>query len=276
MSVIFKTDNHTYESQDPNENIKWISTTKFIELFKNEFDPVAVSKKCSINKKSKWYKFPPEDIQQIWKNETERAKIAGDFYHLQREQDVLELSTINRCGRPIPVISPIYDGNIKIAPVQQLVEGIYPEHFVYLKSAGICGQSDRVEIVDDCINVFDYKTNKKIDKESFKNWEGISKKMLNPISHLDDCNFNHYSLQLSMYAYIIMKHNPTLKIGKLILQHVIFDKEGDDKYGYPIFKKDANGNYIVKDTVPYECPFFKNEIRNMINWYLENKDKQNT
>ena len=27
--------------------------------------------------------------------------------------------------------------------------------------------------------------------------------MYNPISHLDDCNLNHYNLQLSIYMYII-------------------------------------------------------------------------
>ena len=39
--------------------------------------------------------------------------------------------------------------------------------------------------------------------------------MYNPVSHLDDCNLNHYNLQLSIYAYIIKKHNPKLRVGNL-------------------------------------------------------------
>ena len=600
MSVIFKVDNHTYESLDPNDGIKWMSTTRFIEMFKHKFDPIETSIKCAKNKKSKWYGIPPTEIQRIWKAETDRAINTGDFYHSQREHDVSDLDSIERCGRPIPVIRPIYDGKTKMAPDQQLCEGIYPEHFMYLKSAGICGQSDRVEIIKDSVDVFDYKglaldtpiatkeswklmseiqvgdsifdkygditkvthvseihynpcykitfdtndsivcdhehlwevsfwrdktttvqkemttdkmfeyinsvkrtsktimkikcvtsllmsdkilpidpyilgawlgdgskscgiitninpifwthiqargysigpdlsddnhaetrtilnirgelnklgllnnkhipdiylrashsqrldllrglmdtdgyfnktrkrfvmattqlwqaedisklisslgwkptiikatkycnnkqfqgydvcfkafenpflirnteclnklgpidhtakyrlinniekvntvptrclavdspthtylagynlitthnTNKKIDKESFKNWEGLSKRMLDPIAHLDDCNFMHYSLQLSMYMHMILKHNPTLKPGKLIIQHIIFEKEGDDQYGYPILKKDPQGNYIVKTVIPYECPFLRNEVRSMINWYME-------
>ena len=35
--------------------------------------------------------------------------------------------------------------------------------------------------------------------------------MYKPVNHLDDCNLNHYNLQLSIYAYIIKKHNPKLK-----------------------------------------------------------------
>ena len=57
---------------------------------------------------------------------------------------------------------------------------------VYLKSAGICGQSDLVEVVNGHVNIIDYKTNKEIKMESFKNWEGISEKMLHPVSNLED------------------------------------------------------------------------------------------
>ena len=124
----------------------------------------------------------------------------------------------------------IIQDNVKHAPIQRLSEGIYPEHFVYLKSAGICGQADRVEVIQDTVDVVDYKTNKRIDKESYKDWQGISKKMLGPLAHLDDCNYNHYSLQLSLYLFIILKHNPRYKPGRLILQHVIFEKESENKY----------------------------------------------
>ncbi len=50
------------------------------------------------------------------------------------------------------------DKKVKFAPDQTIAEGIYPEHLVYLKSASICGQADRVEIVGDRIDIHDYKT----------------------------------------------------------------------------------------------------------------------
>ena len=86
----------------------------------------------------------------------------------------------------------------------------------------------------------DYKTNKEIKTEGFKNYEGITQKMLFPLNHLDDCNLNHYTLQLSLYMYIILKHNPRLSAGKLTLQHVVFEEEFDkDPYGYPLYYKRA-------------------------------------
>lgn len=269
MSVIFKPENHSYESLDPNERIKWTSVTTFIGLFKQKFDPVAQSIKSSKNKKSKWYGMDPDEIQKHWASESDRAVSAGSFYHDQRESDLLELETIEKAGRALPIIKPIYNDGIKQAPVQRLIEGIYPEHFVFLKSAGICGQSDKVEVVKDTVDIIDYKTNKEIKKESFRNWEGISQKMTGPCAHLDDCNFNHYALQLSTYMYIILKHNPTLKPGKMFLHHVIFEKVGDDKFGNPIHKLNEKGEPIVKTVVPYEVPYLRTEVINMIKWIQE-------
>jgi hypothetical protein len=271
MSVIFKPQNHRYESLDPNERIEWISVTSFVGMFKQKFDPIAQSIKSSKNKKSKWYGIPPEEIQAHWAKEADRAVSAGSFYHDQRESDLLELETIEKSGRALPIIKPIYNDGIKHAPIQRLTEGIYPEHFVYLKSAAICGQSDKVEIVKDTVDIVDYKTNKEIKKESFRNWEGVSQKMTGPCAHLDDCNFNHYSLQLSTYMYIILKHNPTLKPGKMYLHHVIFEKDGEDKFGNPIHKLNEKGEPIVKTVVPYEVPYLKTEVINMIKWIQENK-----
>ena len=122
------------------------------------------------------------------------------------------------------------------------------------------------------VDVIDYKTNKEIKKNGFVNWEGKSQKMTGPLSHLDDCNFNHYALQLSTYMYIILKHNPQYKAGKQMLHHVIFEKEAEDEFGYPITKKDSSGNPIVKTVVPYEVPYLKSEVIAMID-YLKNNPK---
>ena len=273
MTVRFRADKHKYESTNPEDNIDWISVTSFLSNFKTPFDAVAQSKKSAKNPRSKWYGMTPEQIQEAWAAEADRAVNLGTWYHNQRESDLVSHDTIERQGVSIPIIKPIIDGDLKLAPDQRLTEGIYPEHFVYLKSAGICGQADRIEVVKDVVSVYDYKTNKKIEKESFKNWEGVSKKMIGPCAHLDDCNFNHYSLQLSIYLYIILKHNPRYKPGKLELQHVMFESKENDKYGNPVVIKNAEGEPIVKEIVYYELPYLKNEVRNMFTWLSENRDK---
>jgi len=272
MSLIFKEEGHLYESIDPNEMIDWTSVTSLVGLCKQPFDVFAVSQKCSKNKKSKWYGLEAPLIRDIWKNETLRATTLGSFYHDQRESDLLSFDTLGIDGVDLPIIPVKMLDGIKYAPEQKLIPGVYPEHMVYLKSAGICGQADYVDVVNGSVNIMDYKTNKEIKQRSFKNWEGIHTMMNPPIAHIEDCNLQHYTLQMSIYMYIILKHNPRLTPGKLTLQHILFEREGADQYGYPITKYAENGDPIVKEVVKYEVPYLKDEVMTLINWLKDNRD----
>ena len=231
--------------------------------------------RVSKNKRSKWYGIEPKIIEQIWKNEADRATTLGTYYHNQREADLCSFASIEREGITVPIFKPYEEPNgLKIAPLQKLDPGVYPEHMVYLKSTGICGQSDLVEVVNGRVNIIDYKTNKEIKTEGFTNWEGISEKMLDPISHLDDCNFNHYALQLSIYMYIILKHNPKLQPGKIFIHHITFEQDGEDKYGYPIAKKDSDGNPIVKQVIPIVVPYLVDEVISILHYIKDHLVKK--
>jgi len=144
---------------------------------------------------------------------------------------------------------------------------------VYLKSSGICGQADRVEKIDKFIDLYDYKTNKEIKQEGFKMNTGKTKKMLPPLSHLDDCNFNDYALQLSIYMYIMLKHNPTLSPGIMRIDHVEFELTGLNEFGYPIVKLDADRNPVVKKVTPYEIPYLKSEVLSLFKFVNNNREK---
>ena len=270
MSIIFNAKDHSYKSNDGSE-IDWISVTTLVSHFKKPFDAKKIAEKVSKKKNSKWYGIDPKIIQEIWTNEADRSTTLGTWYHNQREADLCSLASIEREGITLPIFKPTELNNgIKIAPSQKLDSGIYPEHMVYLKSAKICGQSDLVEVVNGHVNIIDYKTNKEIKMESFKNWEGISEKMLHPVSHLDDCNFYHYALQLSIYMYIILKHNPKLQPGKIFIHHITFETEGEDQYGYPIAKLDENGEPKVLEVIPMPVPYLYDEVISVINYLKEN------
>jgi len=274
MSIIFNAEDHSYKSIDSDENINWISVTTLISKFKNPFNAEKVAKKVSKKKNSKWFGIDPVEIQKIWNNESLRAMTLGTFYHNQREQDICSFSSIEREGFTIPVFVPKgEEDGIKIAPHQRLDPGVYPEHMVYLKSAAICGQADLVEVVDGKVNIIDYKTNKEIKTKSFKNWEGISERMSTPLTHLDDCNFNHYALQLSIYMYIIIKHNPKLRPGKIHIHHVRFEEEGKDDYGYPITKYTLEGDPLLKEVIPINIEYLKDDVIALIHWLYDNRPK---
>jgi len=274
MSIIFSAIDHSYSSIDGSDNIDWVSVTTLISHLKKPFDAKKVAERVSKNKKSKWFGVEPKEIENIWKNEAERATTLGTFYHNQREDDLCSLASMEREGVTIPVIPPSGETNgLRYAPSQKLEPGVYPEHMVFLRSAGICGQSDLVEVVNGKVNIIDYKTNKEIKTESFVNWEGASDKLLAPVDHLDDCNFNHYALQLSIYMYIILKHNPKLKPGRIFIHHITFEQEGEDKWGYPIAKTDTEGNPIVKEVIPIAVPYLVDEVISIMHYLHDNKHK---
>ncbi len=269
MELIFQPETHTYKSiKDPNK--KWISVTTLINQFKEHFDQETIALKASKNKKSKWYGMTPEAIIEHWNKESERSILLGKWYHSQREEEVSQCETIRRDDLDLPIIIPLEKEGIRVSPDQVLKPGIYPEHFMYLKSAGVCGQADRVEVIGNRVDIYDYKTNKKIDLEGYTNWEGITKKMLHPLENLDDCNLVHYSLQLSLYMYIILKQNPKLIPGNLYIHHIQFDLDGKDDNGFPILAVDLAGDPVVKEVIPYKVPYLQKEIVSLINYVKQN------
>lgn len=271
--IVFNADDHSYRSLD-DSNIDWISVTTLVSHFKKPFDAKKIAEKVSKSKKSKWAGMDPVLIQQIWTNEADRSTTLGTWYHNQRESDICALSSMEREGVTIPIFKPteVKEG-VKLSPSQKLEPGVYPEHMVYLRSVGICGQSDLVEVVNGKVNIIDYKTNKEIKMESYVDWEGKSEKLLPPIDNLDDCHFYHYALQLSIYMYIILKHNPKLKPGKIFIHHVSFEVETEDNWGYPVTKKDANGEPVLKEVKPLALPYLFEEVQTIMHYLHDNKLK---
>lgn len=266
--VKFYPHNHTYESVDEFEKIQWTSVTALVGMFVEKFDADAQALKSSLNKKSKWYGIHPTKIKEFWRNENKRAVDLGNWYHKHEENKLLGCDSVVRYGKSLNVIRPTFEKEIKIAPDQTLKDGIYPEHFMYLKTKGVCGQSDEVIVSNGFVNIDDHKSNKDLKKAPYKNWEGITKKLLSPLSHLPDCKLAEYSLQLSTYLYIILKHNPNLKPGTLTLNHVLFEEESRDQFDYPILKLDEKGDPIMKSVEKIEVPFLKKEVELM--FYYKN------
>lgn len=276
MILRFTPHDHKYTSIKEEDKQDWISATTFISNFKKPFEADVIAEKCSRTKKSKWFGMSPKEIKDAWKAEALRATTLGTWYHNQRESDLCSLETIERLGVEVPIIRPNESEGVKISPDQKLKEGVYPEHMVYLRSAGICGQSDLVEVIKGEVHITDYKTNKEIKLAGFTNWEGITTKMLKPLGHLDDCHLSHYALQLSLYMYMILKHNPKLEPGTLTIHHIQFETVGEDKFGNPITALDSNGDPIVKEIIPYDLPYLKSEIITLMHWLEDNRHKLKT
>ena len=71
--------------------------------------------------------------------------------------------------------------------------------------------------------------------------------MLYPLGHLDECNFNHYQLQLSTYAWMLQKLKPEFVIKGLMLNHY-----------------DHDGNNTI-----YPCAYLKDDVEKMLKHFAK-------
>lgn len=84
-----------------------------------------------------------------------------------------------------------------------------------------------------------HNTNKKIDQKSgFDTTTKRNATMLYPLNNLMDCNYMHYTMQLSTYAYMLQQLNPDFVIKELIMVH--YDHEGNETiYNLEYLKEDV-------------------------------------
>ena len=276
--VGFREADHYYGNLD-DESIKYTSVTTLIEKYGKEFDKEFVSKYKALEK------LIPSDIWKkekggIWK----LHKIPAEFLEvhdiseeqLNKTQQLIldEWAEINRvsCERGTKIHAKLensfYDAGTNITLKKfgiggkftckknyndlDLEYGIYPEYLIYYDNPKInlhiAGQIDLIVKNGNDIYIIDHKTNKKIETKGFyNNSTRTSDKMKFPLNNLDECNYNHYQLQLSTYAWMLQKLNPDFIIKDLILNHYDHD----------------NNNTL------YHCSYLKDEVEKMLKHFAK-------
>lgn len=123
-----------------------------------------------------------------------------------------------------------------------LENAVYPEFLMSWTSEDgllkIAGQADLIIKQGNSIWVLDWKSNREIKKKSFydKNRKDVQH-MKYPLNNFMDCNYYHYQLQLSMYAWILQQINPEFEIKGLSIIHI--DRQGKQtEYPLEYCKKD--------------------------------------
>lgn len=173
------------------------------------------------------------DILKEWDKKSEESKIKGSAYHDKEEQ-------MYRDKYNFPPDFSGYDIKYPNLVSEHSIE--YPELRLYNHEYKLAGSSD-LNIVhkNGVVDITDYKTSQKIEFDSFKNpFTGNQQMMKAPLEMYPDCNFIHYSLQLSTYAWMLEQMGYT--VGKLKIEHIIFQE------GLSPFKKEHPVIYM-KDSV---------------------------
>lgn len=261
------------------DSIQYTSVTTLIEKYGKPFDKEFVSKYKALERlmsPDSWKK----EKGGIWKSH----KIPNSFlevYNISEDelnkvqQDILdEWAKINKesCERGTKIHAQLENSFYKAGSNVSLKKfgiggkfqckkdysdldleyGVYPEYLIYYDNPKldlhIAGQIDLIVKSGNDIIIIDHKSNKKIDLKGFYNSSTRSSdKMLYPLTNLDECNFNHYQLQLSTYAWMLQKLNPDFVIKRLILNH--YDHEGNNTL--------------------YDCSYLKDEVEKMLKHFAK-------
>jgi len=232
--IAFNEEAHRYWDIN-NENKKFISVTTLIGKFEQPYDKEFWSAYKALEKllpPDAW-KIEKKSLLNTKRFNKEILKIHGisesDFNALQQEiLDTWQEENRKSCERGTKIHaqleSAFYKGgkNVKLDKFGiggkfecrknytelDLPYGVYPEYLIYRSSPdgilNIAGQIDCLVKNGNEIVIIDHKTNKKLDLKSFFNNQSKSSvKMKYPLNTLDDCNYNHYQMQLSTYAWML-------------------------------------------------------------------------
>lgn len=192
-----------------------------------------------------------QDILKEWEKNKNNACEIGTRIHAKQEGNALN-------GNHEYVKKFYNGGKFRAVTDNKIIPGIechYPELLLsYIspdKSLRIAGQADLVMIDKDMnVVVIDYKSNTSIDKNSYFN--KITKKhqmMQYPLGHIQDSNYWHYALQLSVYGWMIKQLYPEAKIKDMRLIHI-----------------DRNTEKVLQE---YEVPYLEKEVVSLLKDYKQ-------
>lgn len=227
--ITFYDNDHSYKI-DGEPSAK-VSVTGLVNTVKEKFDE---EKWAGI--KAKEMGITPEEMKLLWKKNNQMATYQGSTLH--NYIDNYYQNKVKPYNRDLAkailgdVLHDMMYKNLKVLVKQfnnfytDTSEYILPikNEFVVgdLGDTRICGMLDMLayNTLSESFEIFDFKTNKRFSVES-----EFEKKLLPPVEHLDECEFNIYSLQLSLYKIFIQKYTD-IKIDKLKI--VWFSVNNDD------------------------------------------------
>jgi dihydroxyacetone kinase len=232
---------------------EYTPVTYFLKTFEpwKDWDAIA-------EKKAKKLGISKEELLAQWNEKKTKAAEKGTAFHKKMEGEYLSaVDGITVCDTKCLVSYVDTVEGVKEDNSMKLEDNtVYSEKMIWSEKYGLCGTADLVEVVNGKINVKDYKTNAKLDWESWKHPILGSAKLRFPVNMLDDCNGNIYQLQVNTYMYMLLQKNRHLKMGEMEILHVIFNEDG---------------SHEIK---PYKVKNLQKEVKAMLETFKEKRSKK--
>jgi|GEM_PF-316864 len=232
-NICLNAEGHKYFLRDKPE-VEFISCTRFIDLFFEKFDSVRIANHLTSTHPNYIGKTAAELIG-LWEN----ARDEGTKIHEEID------NYISKGVHPEYLKAKSAAGwlNTRLSNDREF----FSEVKVFSEEMGLAGTIDLLvhKKSKNTWCIYDWKTNKTIDLWSFNGKTGTEA----PTSNLMDCNFIRYSLQLSIYRYLLEEYYG-LRVEETMILHL-----------------------TEKDTIEYKTDYFRPVILEMFK-FLGDANKQ--
>ena len=211
--------------------VKTKSVTGVIGEYKHPFD-----KEYWSQKKADERNITQEEILSEWKYKADFSCEKGSVFHEYVENfltNKLYPFPEHRVGSMLGGTDNMLECKEAVDKLKILFEKFYKDSFGKLipvraeivvgdEEWGVTGMIDQLFFNEKSgkLEIWDWKTNKKIGRNN--KWQQFKE----PLSHLDVCELNTYSLQLSFYK-LIVERNTELQLGD---SYIVWFNEKNDKY----------------------------------------------
>lgn len=184
--------------------VVFTSCTTFIKYFFKAFDSIGIANNL-VARHPNYIGMSPQELVEVWDKKAEVGSIVHNEIDMYIKND--DIPKLDKSILAVNWLNNYFNNGNQI----------YSEVILYAKELQLAGTVDLLVYNKsmDSYEIFDWKTSKKIDKNSYGNKMGITK----ATSKLMDCNFIHYSLQLSLYRYILEEYY-NLSISKTTILHI--------------------------------------------------------
>lgn len=255
--VAFYEDGHLYVNVK-NANIKYTSVTTLIskyhesfdgdfwsgykaleELMGQDFKDLGVQKYLLENRKLdldikdyvdvRRYETLKKEILTGYSNKAITAATYGTKIHKEKEEQFYKKEKINPKDCGFILHDGVFDCQKNNFDLNR-TKAVLPEYLVYYSNekgtVHLAGQIDLLVKDGNDLYIYDYKSNEKgiESKAYYDKSKKTTKKMFYPLNDLEDTKLNHYTIQLSLYAWMLQQINPEFNIKRLTLIHI--DRDG--------------------------------------------------
>lgn len=195
--ITFDEGPHIYTIDGIDNSIaNYTSVTTWIHSHFEKFDADTIIKNMMASEKwsvNKYFGKTSDEIKEMWRKNGEEASSAGTKLHYDIECYYNNCPTNDNTSIEYTWFQNFVQKHKHLVPYRT-------EWIVFDEELKLAGSIDMVfENEDGTLSIYDWKRSKGIQKTN--SWNKYSHTEV--ISHLPDCNYWHYSLQLNIYKAIL-------------------------------------------------------------------------